>query len=222
MILIKPLKAIVLGAPGAGKGTVLSKINKYFDNQIITISTGDLLRQHINQELSSEIASLISSGKLVPDKLILDMLLNKMKELNLRNDQSWIIDGFPRTLNQAKLLDQNLELNSAIQLDVPFEVILSRIENRYIHKPSGRIYNLLYNPPKILGKDDVTGEPLSKRPDDTVEVFQKRLHLYSNMISPLKAFYSEKGMLDVISGETSDIVSEKLIERLSSKYGVTK
>jgi adenylate kinase len=151
-------------------------------------------------------------------------LIRNLKELKLLNEESsWLLDGFPRTLPQAKALRGDLELagtslNMVVELKVPESVILERIENRWVHVPSGRIYNLQYNPPKTPGLDDVTGEKLTKRPDDNREVFQKRLDLYNETVEPLKEFYKKLGILHTVEGETSDIIFPKLLSLIEEKF----
>lgn len=117
------------------------------------------------------------------------------------------------------LKQHNADLNLVVELDVPESAILERIENRYVHVPSGRVYNLKYNPPKVPGLDDVTGEPLTKRLDDTVEVFKKRLEEYKKTNEPLKEYYKRSGLLSTVSGESSDIIFPKLLHLITSKFG---
>ena len=129
-----------------------------------------------------------------------------------------------RTTPQASALDELLKqhdasLNLVVELDVPESTILERIENRYVHIPSGRVYNLQYNPPKVPGLDDITGEPLTKRLDDTAEVFKKRLEEYNQTNEPLKEYYRSSGILSTVSGETSDIIFPKLLNLITRKFG---
>lgn len=225
MSLVRPVRAVILGAPGAGKGTVLSKLIKRFDDHLTAISSGDLLRHQIKQNPKSEIAFIVSQGGLISDEVMINMIFDRFRELGYltKSSKSWLLDGFPRNISQAKALDlrlnqSNLGLNLVIELDVPHEVILNRIRNRWIHAPSGRIYSLDYNPPKVEGIDDITGERLTKRPDDNVEVFARRLQLYNKLCDPMKQYYKEKGLLETVSGETSDIIFPKLLELIKNKY----
>jgi adenylate kinase len=141
---------------------------------IETVSSGDLLRENIRKgtDVGQQAAEIMKAGGLVPDEVMINLLTNELRNRGwLNNRSSWILDGFPRTQSQAPPLDQVLEqhdaeLNLVVELDVPEDVILDRIENRWVHGPSGRVYNLTFNPPKVPGYDDVTGEPLMKRPDD--------------------------------------------------------
>lgn len=142
------LRLIILGAPGSGKGTISKRILKCFN--INYLSTGDLLRENIKNktELGLKTKKIIENGKLVPDDLITNLIYNEINKLD--KNSGWLIDGFPRTLNQAKYLDnKNLIIDQVINLNVPFDIILSRLEKRWVHIDSGRIYNLDFNPPKI-------------------------------------------------------------------------
>lgn len=161
---------LILGSPGSGKGTQTSRLTKHFPN-LVTLSSGDLLRWHITNKtpLGSQISGFIKQGNYVPDSIVSELIL---QEVQTRYEgRHWLLDGFPRTVCQAKELDKVLAekgvaLSMVVNLDVPERVILDRIENRWIHAPSGRVYNYAFNPPKVRGKDDVTGEDLVKRDDD--------------------------------------------------------
>ncbi|KAF4000401.1 GTP:AMP phosphotransferase, mitochondrial [Saccharomyces cerevisiae] len=203
--LLKPLRLLLLGAPGSG----------------------DILRQEIKSEstLGREATTYIAQGKLLPDDLITRLITFRLSALGwLKPSAMWLLDGFPRTTAQASALDELLKqhdasLNLVVELDVPESTILERIENRYVHVPSGRVYNLQYNPPKVPGLDDITGEPLTKRLDDTAEVFKKRLEEYKKTNEPLKDYYKKSGIFGTVSGETSDIIFPKLLNLITSKFG---
>lgn len=226
-IQLKPLRLLLLGAPGSGKGTQTSKLLKHFAH-IHPISSGDILRREIadNTELGKSASQYIAEGKLLPDKLMSNLVTKNLRDSKLLNaESSWLLDGFPRTLPQAKLLRGDLELaganlNMVVELKVPESVILERIENRWVHVASGRIYNLQYNPPKTPGLDDITGEKLTKRPDDNPEVFQKRLDAYNETLKPLKEFYQELGILHTVEGETSDIIFPKLSKMIEDEFAL--
>lgn len=225
MSVLRPLRLLILGAPGSGKGTQTSKLLKEFGS-IKAISSGDLLRKQIDQHtpLGSKASEYISKGQLLPDSLISGVICDELKTRDwLSPEASWLLDGFPRTVGQASILDKALSehdagLNLVVELDVPHEVILERIENRYVHIPSGRVYNLQYNPPKVPGLDDITKEPLTKRPDDTVEVFKKRLEQYTETVGPLKEHYMKQGILSTVSGKSSDIIYPKLVSLILQKF----
>ncbi|KNC97921.1 adenylate kinase [Spizellomyces punctatus DAOM BR117] len=200
------MRSLIMGSPGAGKGTQTKRIAQRFD--IITLSSGDLLRKNIMEEsaLGLEARAYIEEGGLVPDELVVELIL---KELSTLKGKSWMLDGFPRTLSQAKILDAHLKeesqpLDLVLNLDVPEGVILQRIIDRWIHPASGRTYNMSYNPPKRVGFDDVTGEPLAKRPDDNVETFKHRLDKYYELTRPLLSYYQVQGILRNFQGSTSD------------------
>ncbi|AET38996.1 adenylate kinase ADK2 Ecym_3518 [Eremothecium cymbalariae DBVPG len=214
---LQPLRLLILGAPGSGKGTQTNKLLKRFSN-IQSVSSGDILRCEISagSMLGQQAASYIGQGKLLPDNLISGVVMGELARRGwLHKKSSWLLDGFPRTVGQAKVLERDLVKNEAsvnmvVELRVPQDVILGRIEKRYIHEPSGRVYNLHYNPPKVFGKDDVTGEPLTKRSDDTAEVFKKRLDDYNQTVIPLKEYYSSKGIFHTVHGDSSDIIFPQL------------
>lgn len=176
--------------------------------------------------MGTNAAQYINQGKLVPDSVMVDLITTQLKDKNwLNSNATWLLDGFPRTANQAKALDKVLHASSAVinmvvELDVDQSVILQRIEARWVHVPSGRVYNLDYNPPKVPFKDDVTGEPLTKRDDDKADVFQKRLDQYNTEITPLKQFYSSQGCLYKVSGNSSDIIYPKLESLIIDKFNI--
>ncbi|KAJ7452346.1 adenylate kinase [Mycena galericulata] len=188
----KILRLVIFGKPGAGKGTLSARLTKKYD--ILSLSTGDLLRQHIadRTQVGREAEEIVAQGKLLPDDVMLKIVASKLE--HIRN-KHWILDGFPRTVGQGELLDahlkkQGIPLSLVVNLDVPDEVILSRISDRWVHLPSGRVYNLSYNPPKVDGFDDETGEPLTKRPDDNPEIFARRLTQFYASTAPLIEYYS--------------------------------
>lgn len=224
-IALRPLRALFLGAPGAGKGTQTSRLVRDFP-QLSAISSGDLLRNEIEKgsEAGKKAAQYIEKGELIPDADIISLITTELQSRSWLNDSSsWLLDGFPRTVTQAPPLDKVLSssgcgLNLVVQLKVPEEVILDRIENRWVHLPSGRVYNLTFNPPKEPGKDDLTGEPLSKRPDDNPKVFKERLDKYNALTMPLVDYYKAQGILHAFEGETSDIIYPKIKAFLESEF----
>ncbi|KAF8447723.1 adenylate kinase [Boletus edulis BED1] len=209
------LRMVMFGKPGAGKGTLSSRLVKKYD--ILTISTGDLLRQHIAEgtQVGRQAGEIVAQGGLVPDDLMLKVVTSKLDALH---DRHWILDGFPRTLGQGKLLDthlesQNIPLTLIVNLDIPDKVILGRISDRWVHLPSGRVYNMSYNRPKVDGLDDETGEPLIKRPDDHPEIFSRRLKQFYASTSPLFSYYASNpkaARLVTLQGESSDEIWPKL------------
>lgn len=211
-------RAIFIGAPGSGKGTLISKLLKNFPN-MKTASTGDALRREISAHsvVGREVSSYMSRGELVPDETMIELLRQDLRQRNLLDplSTSWILDGFPRTLAQAERLDRMLEshntrLNAVISLHVPEQEILNRIENRWIHETSGRVYNIVFNPPKTPGRDDITGEPLVHRFDDNAEVFQHRMDAFRHETEPLIKYYRSRGIVHSIEGKSSDELYKKL------------
>lgn len=221
---LKPIRALILGAPGSGKGTQTSRLLRDFP-QLSAVSSGDLLRENIRAgtEIGKKAEAIIKSGGLVPDETMISLIISELTTRQwLNTKSSWILDGFPRTVKQAPPLDEVLKdkapLNVVLELKVPERVILDRIENRFVHAPSGRVYNLTFNPPKVKGKDDITGEPLTRRPDDNPEVFKARLKNYRDLTLPLTEHYGQQGILHSIEGETSDIIYPKLKAFILEKF----
>lgn len=207
----KLLKALILGAPGSGKGTISSRIvNKY---NVLHISSGDILRDHIQKKttLGKEVKSYLDEGKLVPDDVMIKFM---MSEINKVSNVPWLLDGFPRTVGQANALWNVQPVDVVLNLSVPFEVIVDRVKNRWVHLPSGRVYNIGFNTPKVEGKDDITGEPLVQRPDDKPEAVKKRLEIYDSLTRPVITFYMEKGIIKEFSGRTSDEIWPKVTKYL--------
>ncbi|GJJ12107.1 hypothetical protein Clacol_006348 [Clathrus columnatus] len=214
----QPLRMLMFGKPGAGKGTLSTRLTQKYD--INFISTGDILRHEIAErtEIGNVVEEIVAKGGLLPDDIMIRMISGK---LDMLTDKHWILDGFPRTLGQGELLDTHLRstgqpLSLIINLDVPDEVILDRISDRWVHVPSGRVYNLSYNRPKVEGRDDLTGEPLTKRPDDNPEIFARRLKKFYESTSPLITYFTSRASpstkLVTLSGKTSDEIWPKLEE----------
>lgn len=224
---LRPIRSLFLGPPGSGKGTQTGRIINDFPH-ISCVSSGDTLRKHVKHqtEIGKKVASVLERGELVSDDTMVSLIKQELKDnAFLRSDASWILDGFPRTAAQAPPLDTILKENSAdlnvvVELKVPEEAILDRIEKRFVHIASGRVYNLDFNPPKVAGKDDQTGESLSKRPDDNAEVFKERLKAYRDLTTPLLEYYDKQGLLRSVEGETSDIIYPKLKQLLINEFGV--
>ncbi|QBM86655.1 Adenylate kinase [Metschnikowia aff. pulcherrima] len=225
MKLSKPIRLLLLGAPGSGKGTQTSRLLKAFLG-IKSLSSGDTLRAEIarGSNLGDEASRYIHEGLLVPNSTMVSLIKEQLSVNYWLNERSsWLLDGFPRTRQQAERLDEvlgknNANLNLVVELDVNQDVILQRVEARWVHLASGRVYNLDYNPPKVPFKDDVTGEDLLKRSDDTAEVFQKRLDLYNQEIDPLRDYYESQGILSRVSGDTSDLIFPQLAHLIEAKF----
>ncbi|KAK9467692.1 adenylate kinase-domain-containing protein [Lipomyces arxii] len=225
--LLRPARVLLLGPPGSGKGTQTARLQNKFD--LCGISSGDILRQHINNgtEIGQMASSIIKTGKLVPDDVMIKII---SAELALRNwlspTKSWLLDGFPRTRVQAEKLDEaelrpaDARLNFVVELKVPTAVILDRIANRLVHAQSGRVYNLTYNPPKVSGVDDFTGEPLTRRPDDDPDIFAKRIEEYERLTEPLVDYYKKAdNVLWSVAGDTSDVIYAQLEKEVVKRFG---
>ena len=182
------MRIILLGAPGAGKGTQAQILKDKFN--IPQISTGDMLRAAIkaNTKLGLEAKQFMDSGTLVPDQLIIELVKERIQDSDCK--QGFLLDGFPRTIPQAEAMKEAaITIDMVIEIDVPDNVILDRLSGRRTHLASGRIYHIHNNPPKIQGKDDVTGEDLVQRDDDKEETILKRLSVYHSQTKPLVDYY---------------------------------
>ncbi|WP_319558379.1 adenylate kinase [Thiomicrorhabdus sp.] len=182
------MKFILLGAPGAGKGTQAQFLTKEFD--IPQISTGDMLRAAIKAgtELGKQAKAFIDEGKLVTDEIIIGMVKERIAQDDCKN--GFLLDGFPRTVPQADALkDAGVAIDAVVEIDVADEVIVERMSGRRAHLASGRTYHVAYNPPKVEGKDDITGEDLVQRDDDKPEVVLDRLKVYHAQTAPLVDYY---------------------------------
>jgi nucleoside-triphosphate--adenylate kinase len=202
----KIIRALILGAPGSGKGTISSRLVNDF--QLKHLASGDILRNQISAktDVGKEAESIMVQGHLVPDELMVKLMDQELSTLH----HSWLLDGYPRTLLQAKALSASQPIDIVVNLDVPFDVIRQRLENRWIHKPSGRVYHTEWSPPKVPGVDDETGEELIQRDDDKPETVQWRLKLYDNMTKPLLEYYKNLGLLHSFSGNESNIIYPKI------------
>jgi adenylate kinase len=185
------MKIILLGAPGAGKGTQAELIQAKAG--IPKISTGDMLRAAIAEgsELGHQVKAIMDGGKLVSDELIIALVKDRIAHNDCKN--GFLLDGFPRTLTQAEALSAVVDIDYVIELRVNEEGIVKRMAGRRMHPGSGRTYHLDFHPPKVDGKDDETGEPLIQRDDDKAETVRHRLHVYQEQTHPLVAFYTEAG-----------------------------
>ncbi|MFD2111852.1 adenylate kinase [Thiorhodococcus fuscus] len=183
------MRIILLGGPGAGKGTQAGFIKAHFD--IPQISTGDMLRAHVKQgtELGKAAKKIMDEGGLVSDDIIIGMVKARIAEDDCR--KGFLFDGFPRTLAQADAMkDANVSIDAVVEIDVPDEEIIKRMSGRRVHLSSGRTYHLVFNPPKVEGVDDETGEPLIQRDDDREETVKARLQVYHDQTEPLVGYYS--------------------------------
>ncbi len=183
------MRLILLGPPGAGKGTQAAYVIEAFG--IPQISTGDMLRAAVKAQtpLGIEAKKIMDAGQLVSDELIIGLVNDRLTQDDCA--QGYLFDGFPRTIPQADALKAaNVALDYVIEIDVPAEQIIERISGRRVHPESGRSYHVVFNPPKVEGKDDITGEDLIQRDDDKEDTVRNRLDVYQNQTRPLVDYYS--------------------------------
>lgn len=183
------MRIILLGGPGAGKGTQATYMKEKYN--IPQISTGDMLRAAVKAgtPLGIEAKKVMDSGGLVSDEIILGLVEERIKEADCEN--GFLFDGFPRTIPQADALkERGVPVDAVVEIDVDDSEIVKRMSGRRAHLASGRTYHIIYNPPKVEGKDDVTGEDLVQRDDDTEETVLKRLEVYHEQTEPLIEYYS--------------------------------
>ena len=189
------MRLILLGAPGAGKGTQANFIREKFG--IPQISTGDMLRAAVKAgtPLGVQAKQVMDAGGLVSDDLIINLVKERIAQADCAN--GFLFDGFPRTIPQADAMKAaGVKLDYVLEIDVPFDAIIDRMSGRRSHPPSGRTYHVKFNPPKVAGVDDVTGEPLVQRDDDKEETVKKRLEVYSAQTRPLVDYYSNWAKAD--------------------------
>ena len=208
------MKIILLGPPGAGKGTQAEIICKNFS--IPHISTGDMLREAIaNETATGKLAKeIMDAGNLVSDDVIISLVKDRIKEEDCKN--GFLFDGFPRTIPQADALEnQEIFVNVVLELTLKDELIINRMSGRRVHQPSGRSYHLEFNPPEKDGLDDVTGEPLIQRDDDKPETVKNRLEVYWEQTNPLIVYYRSKSVQTNL--KYIEIDGSKTMEKVSSQ-----
>ena len=181
------MRLILLGPPGAGKGTQASLICEKFG--IPQVSTGDMLRAAVKAGTPLGLAAkeVMDAGGLVSDDLIIGLVKERIAQPDCANGV--LFDGFPRTIPQAEAMKTSIRLDAVLEIDVPDAVIVERMSGRRVHQPSGRTYHVVFNPPKVRGKDDVTGEDLIQRDDDREETVRRRLAIYHRQTQPLVEYY---------------------------------
>ena len=186
------MRLILLGGPGAGKGTQANYIKEKYG--IPQISTGDMLRAQIKAgtELGMKAKAIMDAGGLVSDDIIIGMVKARLTEADCKN--GYLFDGFPRTIPQAEAMKAaGVPIDYVVEIDVADEEIVKRMSGRRVHVASGRTYHVVFNPPKVAGKDDVTGEDLVQRDDDKEETVKKRLDVYHAQTEPLVKYYGDWG-----------------------------
>ena len=214
------MRLLLIGPPGGGKGTQAKYLIDHFD--IPQISTGDMLRANIQNStnLGKDAQKFMNSGQLVPDSIILDMMKERLTDQDC--DNGFILDGFPRTIPQAEGLDYLLKsmkerLDYVIVMDVPDNLIITRLSNRRSCKECGQVYNLIFEPPSIAGKCNNCGEDLFLRPDDNPAIIQQRLTVYHQQTKPVIKYYSDQGLTDVIDSKvTIDEIRSNILLNITS------
>ena len=212
------MKIVMLGAPGAGKGTQAKMIAEKYS--IPHISTGDIFRANIknNTELGKKAKTYMDKGELVPDELVVDLIMDRFKEADCVN--GYVLDGFPRTIIQARKLADicsmfNFKIDAVINLDIPEDVLVKRLSGRRTCADCGKSYHIVYNPPKKEGVCDVCGGELTQRSDESEEAVQVRIDTYNKQTKPLIDYYTMLGELTNVDGNQSmDEVAEEIYKVL--------
>jgi len=212
------MKLILLGAPGAGKGTVAKLLTKLDGS--VQISTGDILRGAVaaGTELGKQAKAAMNAGDLVSDDLIMGIMAERLKEDDCK--AGYLLDGFPRTIPQAEALKVMLaemgeELDCAVEIDVARDVILDRLTTRRTCSGCGEIYNVKSNPPAVEGVCDKCGEPVVQRDDETEEAISNRLEVYNDQTAPLVGFYKNEGLLLSVNATSSDAVIDAIKAKIA-------
>ncbi|MGI6433214.1 MAG: adenylate kinase [Sphaerochaetaceae bacterium] len=185
------MKLVFLGPPGAGKGTIATLAKERLD--LLHISTGDLFRAARSSDtpLGRQVAGILDRGELVPDEITIEVVRQQLASLQ----RGFILDGFPRTIGQADALGTMVEIDHVVNFVLDREEIIKRLSGRRMCKSTGKIYHIIYNPPKVDGIDDQTGEALIQREDDKEEAILNRLTVYARQTEPLISYYKERGLL---------------------------
>jgi adenylate kinase len=191
------VKAIIFGAPGAGKGTYSSRLQNQLGVDVIAM--GDIFRESVkqNSELGKKVKSYVEQGALVPDAVVVEVLKDRLSKIP--EGKGFLLDGFPRTIEQAKTLEGIAKIDVILQLDVPDEIIIERLSSRRICKNCSAVYNIRFLKPKVEGICDKCGGELYQRNDDNIEVIQNRLNIYKTQTAPLIVYYREKNIPFVVS-----------------------
>jgi adenylate kinase len=206
------MNLIILGAPGSGKGTQTTRLKAKLN--IPAISTGDIFRKEIKEEteLGKRIKKYLDSGQLVPDEIVIDVIKERIKQPDCKN--GFILDGFPRTLEQAKALDKIVKIDACINLSVPKEIIVKRLSARRTCKNCGEIYNLLVLKPKVDGVCDKCGGPLFQRDDDRESVIEERFRVYERQTEPLLKYYESRAPVITVTCNSVDAPPELITEQI--------
>lgn len=209
------MNLVLLGPPGAGKGTVAGIVREKLG--IPHISTGDLFRAAIKNEtpLGLKVKEILASGELVPDSVTVDMVRERIAQPDCK--AGMLLDGFPRTVYQADELAKMVKIDHVINFSLSEESVVKRLSGRRMCVSTGKIYHIIYNPPKVEGKDDETGEPLIQRDDDKEDAIRNRLKVYQESTEPLITYYKEQGLLRTIDASVApDAVAESFLSAVNA------
>ncbi|KAL7396641.1 hypothetical protein ABVT39_009202 [Epinephelus coioides] len=210
----KLFRAAIMGPPGSGKGTISQRIAQSFG--LVYLSSGHFLRESIaaNTEAGLMVKTYVDRSMLVPDDVMTRLMLPRLQQMIAH---SWLLDGFPRTLSQAQALNNICQMDLVISLNIPYETLRERLSDRWIHPASGRVYNMGFNPPRVKGKDDITGEPLIQHDDDKPEALMARLRHYKDVAKPVIDLYKSQGILHSFSGTETDRIWPYINSLLTTK-----
>jgi adenylate kinase len=206
------LKALMFGAPGAGKGTYASRLQAKLSVEVI--ATGDIFRELMKQdsELGKKVKGYVEKGHLVPDEVVVEVLKQRLSKIP--QDKGFILDGFPRTLEQAKTLENITPIDTILLLDVPDWIIIERLSSRRICRNCGTVYNIRFLKPKVEDICDKCGGPLYQRSDDTPEVITNRLNVYQKQTKPLLDYYQKKVPVIKVTTNSLDQPPEPIVEKI--------
>lgn len=211
----KLFRAVIMGPPGSGKGTISKRIAQNFGLEYLSCA-------HFLQDIAAGketeagvlVKNYIDKRMLVPDHVVTGLMLPRLEQLSGHN---WLLEGFPRTLPQAHSLNELYQLDMVISLNIPYSTLRERLSDKWIHPASGRVYNMTFNPPRVKGKDDVTGEPLVQSEDDKPEALMARLRHYKDVAKPVLDLYKAQGILHSFSGTDTDRIWPYINSILSTK-----
>jgi len=209
------MKLIFLGAPGSGKGTYATRVAPAIG--VPQISTGDIFREHLknNTEIGKKIKSIMESGNLVPDEVVMEIVKDRLKKDDVK--KGFIFDGFPRTLEQAEEFGKITSVDAVVNLVVPEKIIIDRLTSRRVCEKCGSIFNIMSMKPKEEGKCDKCGGKLIQRKDDTLEVIMDRLNVYKKQTQPLIDYYRKKGLIIDIVNDNPNASPEQVLPRILEK-----